>query len=119
MLLQSLASSKISEYGGIVEAYAALNHKYQKSFDWDKVWVVVEDNPNYLNATPKMDETQLKFYTKKFIEKFKGCSKDEIDLEQFVEDLLVIMALKTNINFTQKGNNIDINIRDMFRNMGF
>ena len=98
MLLKILSEKKINEYGGITFAYAQLNIKYKNTFDFDKVWEVVNENKNYLNANPRFDETQLKHYTKKFKEKFEHTviTKD-IDWEELVIDLLVIMTLRENL----------------------
>ena len=92
------SNSRNPDQDAIVNCYASLNAKYKNTFDFDKVWEVVEGNKNYLNATPDFDETQLKHYTTKFKEKFKDTVKvKDVDWEELVIDLLVIMLLRDNL----------------------
>ena len=98
MLLKILSEKKIKEHGGIIPAYVKLNKKHTSIFDFDKVWEVVDDNKNYLNATLNFDETQLKHYTTKFRGKFKDTIKvKDVDWEELVIDLMVIMLLRDNL----------------------
>jgi len=95
MLLNIFANQRLKEHkGDVIQTCLSLSHKWSGYFDKEKVLEIVADNQNYLNAQLDFDEKQLGYYTKKFKEKFEGCTKKKVeDWQELVVDIMVAIVL--------------------------